>query len=103
MGLEGCAEARLISADRRINKEVRLLFNLLSTKSQKRSLVTAEDAWLVSRSAECKSQSDIYQGGTLAPVQYGLCEVGEDQARGVMLHSYFNLLVRDTTLKPTWP
>ena len=81
--------------DRRINKEVRLLFNLLSTMSQKRSLVKAEETWLVSRLADCQSESDIYQGGSIAPVQYGLCEVSEDQARSANLYSYFKLLEQD--------
>jgi uncharacterized protein YecT (DUF1311 family) len=103
MGLEGCVEARLLARDRRVNQEVRLLFNLLTTKSQKRKYVTAEKVWLVSRTADCQSESNIYQGGTVAPVLYGECEVSEDQARSSMLHSYFYLLEQNTTNKPAWP
>jgi uncharacterized protein YecT (DUF1311 family) len=103
MGLEGCAEVRLLSADRRVNQEVRLLFNLITVKSQTRKFVTAENVWLISRTADCQSETSIYQGGTLAPVEYGLCEVSEDQARSAMLHSYFNLLEQGTTPKPAWP
>jgi uncharacterized protein YecT (DUF1311 family) len=103
VGLEGCAEARLLTTDRHVNREVRLLFNVINTKSQKRKFVTAENVWLLSRTADCQSESSVYQGGTLAPVEYGLCEVGEDQARSVMLHSYFGLLEQGTTPKPAWP
>jgi len=103
MGLEGCAEARLLSADRRVNQEVRLLFNLIPAKGQKRTFVSAETLWLASRTADCQSVSSVYQGGTLAPVEYSLCEVSEDQARSVMLHSYFNLLEQGATTKPAWP
>ncbi|HEV3187704.1 MAG TPA: lysozyme inhibitor LprI family protein [Acidimicrobiales bacterium] len=103
MGLEGCAEARLLSADRRVNKEVHLLFDLIPTKGQERKFVTAESLWLVSRTADCQSVSSVYQGGTVAPVEYGLCEVSEDQARSVMLHSYFELLVQGAITKPAWP
>lgn len=79
------------------------MFNLLTTKSHKRSLVKAGDTWLVSRSADCKSESDIYQGRSIAPVQYGICEVNEDQARSANLHSYFKLLEQDASPLPTWP
>ena len=103
MGLEGCAEVRLLSADRRVNQEVRLLFNLITVKSQTRKFVTAENVWLISRTADCQSETGIYQGGTLAPVEYALCEVSEDQARSAMLHSYFNLLEQGNTPKPAWP
>ncbi|MHB8378381.1 MAG: lysozyme inhibitor LprI family protein [Acidimicrobiales bacterium] len=103
MGLEGCAEVRLLSADRRVNQEVRLLFQVMKTKSQKRKFVAAENVWLTSRTADCQSESTAYQGGTLAPVEYGLCEVGEDQARSAMLHSYFDLLEQGTSAPPFWP
>jgi uncharacterized protein YecT (DUF1311 family) len=103
MGLEGCAEARLLSADHRVNQEVRLLFALITTKAQQRKFVSAEKLWLVSRSADCTSVASVYQGGTLAPVEYGLCEVSEDQARSAMLHSYFNLLEQGAATKPAWP
>lgn len=64
---------------------------------------SAENVWLLSRTADCPSVSSVYQGGTLAPVQYGLCEVSETQARSAMLHSYFDLLEQGTTPKPAWP
>jgi len=103
LGLEGCAEAHLLGADRRVDEEVRLLFNVMTSKNQRRKFVAAEDVWLVSRTADCQSESSVYQGGTFAPVEYGLCEVSEDQARSVMLHSYFNLLEQGTVPVPAWP
>jgi len=103
LGLEGCAEARLRAADGRVNREVHLVFTLLPTTSQKRSFVKAEDAWLASRTADCMSESAVYQGGSFTPVQYGLCEVSEDHARSTMLHSYFNVVEQGTSPKPAWP
>ncbi|HVA53452.1 MAG TPA: lysozyme inhibitor LprI family protein [Acidimicrobiales bacterium] len=103
IGLEGCAEAHVLSSDRRVNREVRLLFGLFTTSSQKRTFVTAENMWLASRSADCRSESSIYQGGTFAAVQYGLCEVSEDGARSVELRTFFDLLEQGATTKPLWP
>lgn len=103
LGIEGCAEARLLTGDRHVNREVALLFNVMTTKGQRRKFVAAENLWLVLRTADCQSESSIFQGGTIAPVQYALCEVSEDQARSAMLHSYFNLLEEGTTSKPAWP
>jgi uncharacterized protein YecT (DUF1311 family) len=103
IGLEGCAERRLLAGDRRVNREVRLLFTLIASKAEKRTFVTAERLWLAFRTADCQSESSIFQGGTLAPVQYALCEVSADQARSATLRSQFDLLEQGTTPKPAWP
>jgi hypothetical protein len=59
--------------------------------------------WLASRTADCQSESNVYQGGSIAPMQYAHCEVSEDQARSMMLRSYFNLLEQNTRNEPIWP
>jgi uncharacterized protein YecT (DUF1311 family) len=103
LGLEGCAEGQLLSADRRINEQVKLLFNVIATTQQKRSFVTVEKEWLTYRKADCSTVSAVFQGGTIAPVEYALCEVRDDEARSADLHSYFGLLEEGRGDVPTWP
>lgn len=103
LGLEGCAEGQLLSADRRINEQVKLLFRLIPTSSQKASFVAVEGQWLAYRKADCSTVSAIFQGGTIAPVEYALCEVRDDEARSTDLHSYFELLEEGRGDAPRWP
>jgi uncharacterized protein YecT (DUF1311 family) len=101
--MEGCAEARLRKGDALLNREVHLLFTLLSTKSQQRSFVKAEKAWIAFRTADCQSTADVYEGGSFEPVAYGQCEVSDDLARSSGLHSYFLTLEQGSSPVPTWP
>ena len=103
VGMEGCAEAQLLKGDALLNREVHLLFTLLPTKSQQRSFVRAEKAWLAFRAADCQSTADVYQRGTFEPVAYGQCEVNDDLARSSSLHSYFLTLEQGSSPVPTWP
>lgn len=103
IGQEGCAEAQLLRADRRINREVSLMFTLLSTGSQKRAFIKAESAWLTYRGADCSSVADVYQGGSLEPVQYALCEISDDEAKSTSLQSFFTLLEQGRSSAPAWP
>jgi uncharacterized protein YecT (DUF1311 family) len=103
IGLEGCAEGQLLAADGRINKEVRLLFSLFPTTSERRLFVTAEDRWFTYRSADCESFSDIDHGGTMVPVLYANCEVVDDQARSADLHDEFRQLEQGAASLPAWP
>jgi uncharacterized protein YecT (DUF1311 family) len=103
IGLEGCTEGQLLSGDRRINEEVRLLFGAMPTVSQRRAFVAVENEWLAYREADCSTVSAIFQGGTIAPVEFALCEVREDNARSADLHSYFGLLEEGVSDVPKWP
>jgi uncharacterized protein YecT (DUF1311 family) len=102
LGLEGCAEGQLVSTDKRIDKEVTLLFSLVPTAQQK-SLTTAETVFLKYRSATCKAYSDVYRGGSFAPVEYALCEVRMDEAQSTALHGYFRLAEEGASHSLTWP
>jgi uncharacterized protein YecT (DUF1311 family) len=103
LGLEGCAEGQLLSTDRRINEQVKLLFDVIPTARQKRDFVAVEKEWLTYRKADCSTVSAIFQGGTIEPVEYALCEVRDDEARSADLHSYFDLLEEGRGDVPTWP
>lgn len=102
LGLEGCAEGQLISTDHRINKEMTLLFSLVPSAEQK-SLVGAAAKFLTYRKATCTAYSDVYQGGSFAPVEYALCEVKVDEAQSTTLHGYFRLAEEGASHLLTWP
>jgi uncharacterized protein YecT (DUF1311 family) len=103
IGLEGCAEGQLLSTDRRINEQVKLLFGVIATAPQRRNFVAVENQWLAYRKADCSTVSDAFQGGSIAPVEYALCEVRDNEARSADLHSYFALLEEGSSASPAWP
>jgi uncharacterized protein YecT (DUF1311 family) len=102
LGLEGCAEGQLLSADRRIDKEVKLLFSLVP-KAQQKSLASAQKEFLAYRKSTCTAFSDVYRGGTFAPVEYALCEVRLDEVQSTTLHVYFRLANEGASRSLTWP
>jgi uncharacterized protein YecT (DUF1311 family) len=102
LGLEGCAEGQLLSADRRIDKEVKLLFSLVP-KAQQKSLTSAQKVFLTYRKSTCTAYSDVYRGGTFAPVEYALCEVRLDEVQSTTLHVYFRLANEGASRSLTWP
>jgi uncharacterized protein YecT (DUF1311 family) len=103
IGLEGCAEGQLLSADRRIDEEVKVLFDVMPTVSEKKELIAAETAWLAYRKADCSAQSAAFQGGTIAPIEYTFCEVSDNESRSTDLHAYFGLLEQGNDDRPKWP
>lgn len=104
IGMEGCAEGQLLRADQRLNQQVAIVFGLFRTKSQKLEFVKAEHAWFTYRGNDCQSLSDIYEGGTLAPVAFANCEVQDDLARSTDLHTFFEQLTQGNNTKiPPWP
>jgi len=102
IGLEGCAEGQLLSTDRRLNEQVKLLFTLMPTDDRKVSFDSVERAWLAYRKADCSTVTAAFQGGTIAPVDYALCEVRDNVARSADLHSLFELMEEGNS-GPRWP
>jgi uncharacterized protein YecT (DUF1311 family) len=103
VGLEGCAEGRLLSTDRQLNEQVKLLFDLLPNTQRKRSFVAVEDEWFAYRKTDCATVAAIFHGGTIAPVEYAQCEVRDDRSRSADLHSFFSLLEEGNSNSPRWP
>jgi uncharacterized protein YecT (DUF1311 family) len=101
--MEGCAEAQLLRADKRLNEQVAIVFHRFPTTGQKRDFVTAETSWFNYRGDDCQSFSDIFEGGTIAPVDYAECEVQDDVTRSTDLHLFFEELTQGSTNIPTWP
>jgi uncharacterized protein YecT (DUF1311 family) len=102
VGLEGCAEGQLLSADRRINEEVKLLFSLVP-QVQREDLTAAEKVFLTYRKSTCTAFSDVYKGGTFAPVEFTACEVQVDESRSNTLHQYFRLADEGASRSLKWP
>lgn len=102
LGLEGCAEGQLTSADRRIDNEVKLLFSLVP-KAQQKTLRSAQKVFLTYRKSTCTAYSDVYRGGTFAPVEYALCEVRLDEVQSTTLHVYFRLANEGASRSLKWP
>jgi uncharacterized protein YecT (DUF1311 family) len=102
LGLEGCAEGQLLSADHRIDDEVKLLFSLVP-KAQQKSLRSAQKVFLTYRKSTCTAYSDVYRGGTFAPVEFALCEVRLDEVQSNTLHVYFRLANEGASRSLKWP
>ena len=102
IGLIGCYEKHAREIDRRINAEVALIFTLLDT-GEKSSFVKAENAWLDYRNSDCESVASLFQGGTIAPVEYGSCVVNDDLQYSRHLHGFFQLLIEGRSSVPHWP
>jgi uncharacterized protein YecT (DUF1311 family) len=102
IGLEGCAEGQLLTADRRLNKQVQVVLVAIATTRQRRQFVKVEEQWLAYRTSDCANVAATFQGGTIQPVEYALCELRDDEARSSDLHSFFSLLEEGTS-GPAWP
>jgi len=102
IGIEGCAEHQAITADKRIDSQLALLFTILDER-QKRTLVRAERAWLTYRRADCGSTAALFYGGSVAPVEFGSCLVSDDHEYSAHLHAYFDLLEQGSDSAPIWP
>jgi uncharacterized protein YecT (DUF1311 family) len=77
IGLEGCAEHRIIALDKRINSLRHHVFLLLNHQAG-RDFILAENDWFTYRQAMCTSESDINAGGSLEPVDFAQCLVRLD-------------------------
>jgi uncharacterized protein YecT (DUF1311 family) len=77
IGLEGCAEHRIVALDRRINTLRHDVFHFLNPQTG-RDFILAENDWYHYRQAMCTSESDVNAGGSLGPVDFAQCLVRLD-------------------------
>jgi uncharacterized protein YecT (DUF1311 family) len=104
IGMEGCAEAKILRDDKRLNEQVAIIFGLLHGTNQKLDFINAETLWLKYRGADCQSFANVFAGGSFAPVAYANCDVQDDVWRSADLHSLFRGLTEgDGANVPTWP
>jgi uncharacterized protein YecT (DUF1311 family) len=83
--IEGCSEHHIVNLDRQVKAAARSVFKNLPAGTARRQLIAAQIAWIAYRRAACLSESDVYAGGTLAPVEFASCEIRIDKARLVDL------------------
>jgi uncharacterized protein YecT (DUF1311 family) len=103
IGMEGCGEHRVIAADTVLNADAKVIFDLLKGAGARRDFVSAQATWLAYRNADCKSQSDVYSGGSEQPVLYVDCLAGDDAARRKGLRGFFALLTQGQGNVPKFP
>ena len=93
VGMEGCAEHRILRADAEIDRLVQLLWDN-STAAGQAHLADAQSAWQTYRKTACLSESDSYAGGSLAPVVAGRCELRFTIRRSADLRRQLRSLTR---------
>jgi uncharacterized protein YecT (DUF1311 family) len=102
IGQEGCGEHEVLVADKELNADVKIIFDLLG-KASDRAFVTAQTTWVTYRSEDCTSQADIYQGGTEMPVAYVYCLASDDTSRRADLKAFFAALTQGMVHVPKFP
>ena len=70
---EGCAEQQILKTDKTINSLNKAIFANLHTAPARRRFIAAHKTWLAYRGAYCLSLSDVFQGGSQAPVLDAQC------------------------------
>ena len=102
-GQEGCGEHTVLTDDALLNADVKVMFGLLSGEAARRDFVTAQADWLAYRNADCKSQSDAYEGGTEQPVVYVYCLATDDSSRRQELKEFYKVLTQGLDNAPKFP
>lgn len=90
--LNACAARKSAVADLRLNKAYRDVLRYLGP-DETQQLVRAERAWIVFRDADCAFFSG--GGGSMAPMNEGLCRAGLAEARAAELESWPPNATRD--------
>jgi uncharacterized protein YecT (DUF1311 family) len=70
----GCAEQRILKTDKQIDALSASVFSRLHDDEARRRFIAGAKAWLAYRRADCASRSDIFEGGTQAPVVDAQCQ-----------------------------
>jgi len=103
IGMEGCGEHKVLAADRQLNADVGVIFDLLTSAGSRRDFVFAQTTWVSYRNADCRSQSDVYSGGSEQAVVYVLCLAAGDRLRRQNLKGFFTSLTQAQGNVPTFP
>jgi uncharacterized protein YecT (DUF1311 family) len=70
----GCAEQQILKSDKKIDALSASIFSRLHDDAARRRFIAGAKAWLAYRRADCASRSDIFEGGTQAPVVAAQCQ-----------------------------
>ena len=91
-----------MAADKLLNADITVIWGLLGG-SGRSDFVAAQGSWLRYRSADCKNQSDVYEGGTAQPMEYAFCLAGDDASRRLDLKGFYDLLAQGMSSAPKFP
>lgn len=92
---EGCVEQQILASDAQINALARSIFALLGSDAARRRFIAAQASWLTYRRADCDSESDLFEGGTLAAVIDATCSAERNAERVKDLRAFRNELARN--------
>jgi uncharacterized protein YecT (DUF1311 family) len=79
IGLEGCAEHRILKLDDTVNSLRQKIFLHLYNHTTRKNFIIAEDDWFTYRQVTCTSESDVNEGGSLVPVDFANCVIQLDK------------------------
>jgi uncharacterized protein YecT (DUF1311 family) len=78
---EGCAEHSIVHTDASINHFARTIFARLQDDPARQRFIDAQTSWQAFRTADCLSESDLFEGGTLAGVVDANCTADRSTQR----------------------
>jgi uncharacterized protein YecT (DUF1311 family) len=85
---EGCAERDILRSDKLIDATSKTIFRRLRDDPARRRFMAGARAWLTYRNADCASFSDVFEGGSQAPVLAVQCEAGRNKSRLADLRTF---------------
>jgi uncharacterized protein YecT (DUF1311 family) len=103
VGTEGCEEHQVVKFDGVVDRAEAVIFSLLHDASARKRLITAQEDWVRFRLAECRSESDAYEGGSEAPVVAGQCMETIASSRLADLKAFYTSLTSGRTNPPAFP
>jgi len=80
LAMEGCYEKAIVSTDRKINTQVKVIFTLLRSDNARSTFVRGERSWLQYRQASCSTLASNYGRGTLGPLSAAACMLDRSKA-----------------------
>jgi uncharacterized protein YecT (DUF1311 family) len=75
-----CQEHRVLRTDRQIDTQVRSIFRLLRSDSEREMFVSGERSWLQYRRQSCSVEASKHAGGSARPVVLLSCEVRRNKS-----------------------
>jgi uncharacterized protein YecT (DUF1311 family) len=93
--LTQCATDFYKTEDAQMNEAYLALYNRLNTQNPvQQQLLTAQNAWLAFRDADCELRAKIYEGGSLRQMAVQLCLGQRTQERRLALQTLFEEINR---------
>ena len=93
--LTQCATDFYKTEDTQMNEAYLALKNRLNTQNPvQQQLLTAQNAWLAFREADCELRAKIYEGGSLLPMAVQVCLGQRTQERRLALQTLFEEINR---------